>query len=304
MSVAGHDLVRLAPQNRLGHRGGSLGRDGEDRGHRGHDHPQLRLAVVFTPRGVVDADRGGVVDVQRHFVVRGVQHRGRLPLQLGDHTRGDRQAEQVADQLLDLPLAETVAAGESGQHRLQIRAEASRGYPRGETSAGGHAALGAAQTVESVLVDQRLDLRQFGDLVNQGSRVITGQGVAAAAAIRGPALGDRSHLLRWDQAAQRPAMSRLPTPFSTRGRGRRLAFQPDGVGRRRLGGIGGIELEPGLEIADPLLQLGDPRLVRLQDNQDGGLGLRRHRIPERFRDGRLSDHDNDITKLLYKRFDP
>lgn len=33
--------------------------------------------------------------------------------------------------------------------------------------------------------DQRLDLGQFGDLVNQGSRVITDQGVAAAAAIRG-----------------------------------------------------------------------------------------------------------------------
>ena len=69
------------------------------------------------------------MDVQRHFVVRGLQHRGRLPLELGDHPRGDRQPEQVAGHLLDLALAEAVAAGERGQHRLQIRAETSRWGP-------------------------------------------------------------------------------------------------------------------------------------------------------------------------------
>ena len=158
--------------------------------------------------------------------------------------------------------------------------------------------------MEPVLVDQGLDLGQFGDLVNQGSRVITDQGVAAAAAIRGPAIGDRAHLLRWDQAPQCPAMSRLPTPFPTGGRGGRLAFEPDGIGRRRLGGIGGIELEPGLQIADALLQFGDPSLEGVQDGQDGDLGFRWDGVPERFRDGRLRNHAKDTTKLLYKRFDP
>jgi hypothetical protein len=99
-------------------------------------------------------------------------------------------------------------------------------------------------------------------------------------------------------------MSGLPTPFSTRGWGRRLAFQSDGVRRRRLGGIGGIELEPGLEIADPLFQLSDPALEGTQEGQDGDLGRRRDHIPERLRDRRLRDHDKDITKLLYRKFDP
>ena len=71
--------------------------------------------------------------------------------------------------------------------------------------------------MKSVLVDQRFDLGQLGDLVNQRSRVITGQGLTAATAIRGPAIGDRAHLLRRDQAALCPAMSRLPTPFPTGG---------------------------------------------------------------------------------------
>ena len=112
--------------------------------------------------------------------------------------------------------------------------------------------------MEPVFVDQRLDLGQFGDLMDQGGRVITDQGVATAAAIRGPALGDRADLLRRDQAALGPAMSRLPAPFPTGGRGGRLALEPDGIGRRGLGGIGGIELEPGLEIADALLQFERP----------------------------------------------
>jgi hypothetical protein len=99
-------------------------------------------------------------------------------------------------------------------------------------------------------------------------------------------------------------MSRLPTPLATRGPGGWLAFQPDGVGRRRLGGIRGIELEPRLQIADALLQLSDPSLVRIQDSQDGGLSFRRDSTPQGFRDRRLKNHATSITNSLYKRFDP
>jgi hypothetical protein len=99
-------------------------------------------------------------------------------------------------------------------------------------------------------------------------------------------------------------MSRLPTPFPTGGWSGRLAFEPDGIGRRGLGGIGGIELEPGLEIADTLLEFGDPSLEGVQDGQDGNLGFRWDGVPERFRDGRLRNHAKDITKSLHKWFDP
>jgi len=99
-------------------------------------------------------------------------------------------------------------------------------------------------------------------------------------------------------------MSRLATPFPTGGRGGRLTFQADRIRRRRLGGIGGIELEPGLQIADALLQFGDPSLEGVQDGQDGNLGFRWDSVPERFRDGRLRNDAKVITKSLYKWFDP
>jgi hypothetical protein len=75
-------------------------------------------------------------------------------------------------------------------------------------------------------------------------------------------------------------MSRLPTPLPTGGWGGRLALEPDGIGRRRLGGIGGIELEPGLDIAESLLEFGDPSLEGVEHGQDGNLGFRWDGVPE------------------------
>ena len=76
------------------------------------------------------------------------------------------------------------------------------------------------------------------------------------------------------------------------------------IGRRGLGGIGGVELEPGLEVADPALQFRDPSLEGVHQGQDGGLSLRRDGIPERSGDGRLRDHANNTTGPLYKLFGP
>jgi hypothetical protein len=99
-------------------------------------------------------------------------------------------------------------------------------------------------------------------------------------------------------------MSRLPAPFPPRPPGRRLAFEADGIRRRRLRGIGGIEFEAGLQIADALLQFDDPTGEGVQDGQDGGLGFRRHGLPERFSDGRLGHHIEITTTLRYKKFGP
>ncbi len=224
--VAGDNLIRLAPQQRLDHRSGSFGCDGEDCCQRGDDHPQLGLVAVFTPRGIVDAGRRGVVDAHRHFVVRGFRHRGRLPLELGDHTRGEGQAKQITDRLPDLALAEAVAASDRGQHRLQIRAETSPGNPCGETPTGGYAALGAGQVMKPEFVDQRLELGQFGDLVYQGGRVITDQGMATAPAIRGPAIGNRAN---FSGGTKRPWALRCP--------GCPPRFRPEG-------GAAGLRLNP------------------------------------------------------------
>src|SRR4051794_16013623 len=45
----------------------------------------------------------GLMNRGGQLVVGGLQGIGRLPLQLGDHPGGDRQPEEVAGQLLDLP---------------------------------------------------------------------------------------------------------------------------------------------------------------------------------------------------------
>src|SRR5258708_823012 len=140
--------------------------------------------------------------------------------------------------------------------------------------------------------------------MDQGGRVIAAKGVAAATAIGGSALGRRADLLRRDREALCPAMSRLAAPLATGGRGRRLPFEADGVGRRWLGGVGGVELEPGLEVTEALLQLGDPSPEGVDQVRDGGLGFRWDGIPEWCRDGRLRAHANKTTESPYKMFGP
>src|SRR5207302_319882 len=93
-----------------------------------------------------------------------------------------------------------------------------------------------------------------------------------------------------DQGSERLAMAGLPTPFSRGRRGRWLAFQADRVGGGWLGGVGGVELEPGLEIAHRGLQLGDPILQRFPGIPKGGLGVGGYGVPEWFRDRKLLAH--------------
>src|SRR5262249_5157458 len=66
------------------------------------------------------------------------------------------------------------------------------------------------------------------DLMDQGGRVIAEQGLATAATIGGPTIGNRADLLRRDQTALGPAMPRLPAPFPTGGRGGGLRLNPMG----------------------------------------------------------------------------
>jgi hypothetical protein len=144
--------------------------------------------------------------------------------------------------------------------------------------------------MQSVLVDQRLDPGQVGDLMDQGGGVHAVQRLAAAPARIGLAVGGRAELLGGDQGAERLAMAGLPAALPPGRRGRRLALQADRVGGGRLGGVGGIELEPGLEITDRGLQGGDPIVHRLPGLQEGGLGVGGHGTPERLRDRKLLTH--------------
>ena len=101
------------------------------------------------------------------------------------HAQGDRQAEQVAGQLLDRSLAQAIAAGQQAQHGVQSRAEGPGGHARRQGPAGGGAAVRAVQAMEPILRDDGLDRRDLGDLMAQRLGVLTGQVVAAASAVRG-----------------------------------------------------------------------------------------------------------------------
>jgi hypothetical protein len=89
------------------------------------------------------------------------------------------------------------------------------------------------------------------------------------------------------QAAERLAMAELPLAPPPGRRGRRLALQADRVGGGRLGGVGGVELEPGLEITDRGLQGGDPFLEGFPGVQEGGPGVGGNGAPEWLRDRKL-----------------
>src|SRR5262249_36941245 len=123
--------------------------------------------------------------------------------------------------------------------------------------------------------------------MDHGTGVLAVKGLTAAAARTGPAIAGGSELLGRDQGAERPGMAGLSGAVAY-GRGsRRLALQADRVRRGRLGGVGGVELEPGLKIAGSGFQLGDSSGEGIPGGSEGGLSLRRHGVPEWFRDRRL-----------------
>jgi site-specific DNA recombinase len=299
-AVGHRDRPVLGPQDRLGDLGAAVAGDGEDGKHRRHRRPQPGLVPVFAPGGLVGVHHLGRVDRRGQLVVRGRQRRGRVPLQLGNHPRGDRQPEQVADQLLDLPLAQSVGPGQRGQDGLQVGAEAHRGDARGQGAASGLPAVRAREAVQPIFVHDRFDLRQFGDLMDQRVGVLAGQRMTAAPTGGGLAVLRGAELLGRDQGTERLAMAGLSAALSPGRRAGRLSLQTDRVGRRGLGRVGGVELEAGLEVTHGGFQRSDPILHLLPGSQKSGLGLGRDGVPERFGDWKLLAHTHEYELTVQK----
>ena len=117
--------------------------------------------------------------------------------------------------------------------------------------------------------------------------------------MRRPDLESLSDLVGWDECSGVALVTDLATPPPPGRRGGRPSFHFDGrrIGRGWLGGVGGVLVEPSLQVSDPLLQGGD-------DGQDGRLGLGRDGGPEGFGDRRVKAHRADSTRLLDKEFEP
>jgi hypothetical protein len=160
--------------------------------------------------------------------------------------------------------------------------------------------------VEAVFINVGADGRDLSDLVSQRIGIVPLPCGATASALCRLDLEGLSKLFGWDQRSGVSLVTGLSTALAPRRRGRRSPLELDGrrIGGGGLGRIGGVEVEPRLQLGDRLLQLGDPSLQRAEDLQKRGLSLGRDGVPERFRDWWVRGHTVDSIQLLYKVFDP
>ena len=161
--------------------------------------------------------------------------------------------------MLDRPLGEPVRAGEHRQDRPQARAERPGRDARREFGAGGGPAAGAGQLVEAVFIDVGTDGRDLSDLVSQGIGIVSLQCGATALALRRLDLEGLSKLFGWDQRPGVSLVTGLSSALAPGRRDRRSPLELDGgrIGGGRLGRIGGVEVEPRLQLGDPPLQRGE-----------------------------------------------
>jgi hypothetical protein len=129
--------------------------------------------------------------------------------------------------------------------------------------------------VEAVFIDVGSDGWDLGDLVPNRLGVFSLQCAATACAVGRLDLEDLSNLLGWDQGSGVPLMVGLTSTIPPGRRSGRpsLDLYSGRVGRWRLGGVRGVQVEPDLQVGDPLPQ-GD------ENGPDGCLGFRGDRVPE------------------------
>jgi hypothetical protein len=131
--------------------------------------------------------------------------------------------------------------------------------------------------------------------MDQRFGVVAPKSLTASATRLRLAVDGLAQLLRRHQGTMGLAMSPLATSLLAAGWSGRPPLHPDRIGRRGLGRVGGVELEPCFEIADPRFQGDVPLLHRHDDSSDGRLSVGRHRTPEVVRDGQRIRHNADIV---------
>jgi hypothetical protein len=122
--------------------------------------------------------------------------------------------------------------------------------------------------------------------MTQRSRVVAVQRLSAKTAGRWFAVVDGVGVI--DEGALYFGVPVLASPFVVGRRLGRGAFEGRRVGRRRLGGVGGVLVEPGFEVGQALL-------VVLDQGKDRGLGSRRTLLPEFVRDWRTRLHSAGVA---------
>ena len=149
--------------------------------------------------------------------------------------------------------------------------------------------------MKPILIDDRLDLGQFGDLMDQRRGVIAEQPSTTASAVGRLAGDGLADFLGWDQNPLGATMPGLTAAFLSGGRRGRLSLGPDEIGGGRLMRVGGVELEPGFEVVDTGFQRRDLLLMDLDQRQDRRLEFGRGVVSEMIRERRRGCHSNKIV---------
>ncbi len=220
----------------------------------GQPDPESVLPAGLTPAGLVDVDRLGLADGLDDLGHRVGQNLADLTLELGDHAGGDRDAQQVGEEPLDLAFVRAIGPAQESGPGLESRPEGPAWDVAGELGAGGGPAPRAGQAVEAILDDFGSDLGEFGDLMTQGLRVVSVEGLAAAGAGRRLDLDGAGQPLGGHQLAEMTLVPELTAPSLLGGRPGRLPLGVEGLNRWGLGRVGRVPVEPGLEGGDPLLE--------------------------------------------------
>jgi hypothetical protein len=154
--------------------------------------------------------------------------------------------------------------------------------------------------VKLILINPGKHWRQFGDLMAERLGVITLEIAATLSAMRRPAHNELTDLFRRDQDTDTTVMTGLPAPLLARRRNRRVSLHRWGIRGQRLGGVGGVRIEPFLEGGDPLLKDGDPLLRDANQRKHGYLRLRREGLPDVLWEWWAIHHATVVTKSSLK----
>ena len=158
------------------------------------------------------------------------------------------------------------------------------GDARWQVATGRLTAARTGQAMEPILVDDRFDPGQFSDLMDQRFRVVAGEPMAASAASGWLTMDRLMNLFGGDQRTVGFAMPRLSTPFLSAGRSWGLALHSDRIRGRGLRRVGGVEIEPVLEIVDARFKFGKALFVELDERKNRRLDFWRSRLPQGFWD--------------------
>jgi site-specific DNA recombinase len=247
------DHPRISLSQPLGENVGSArGSVGEHREGCRYEGPDPALGLAFLGRRLIDIQDGLLRQLADQLVIGRLHRLGGQFLQRHHPAGTGRLIEDHTQEEGGAPLG----LAEAGQEQAAERDQAWSGLASRDTGGQGATsdrATATGQAMALVFGDAGLDFRQFPNLVPQGLEIGAAQGCSAATAGRRHAGDDALALLGGEERPLVLGVARLAAGSSWRFPCRTDRLVVGVFGRRWLGGIGGVLVEPGFEVGDVLL---------------------------------------------------